>query len=76
MTNIATHKVHQYLKTNNLGRVITPVHDELVCSAKIGFTDQVKSAIIEIMESTNNDLNFKYHIKAKAYGDFKCWQKA
>jgi DNA polymerase I-like protein with 3'-5' exonuclease and polymerase domains len=76
MTNAATVLVADYLKKNNLGRVLMPVHDELVCSVRKDKVDVAKREIVRIMESTNDILGFKYKIKAKPYGPFECWRKA
>jgi DNA polymerase-1 len=76
MTNSATYLIADYFKKHNLGRLLFPVHDEIVCSAKKDKIEEAKSAIVSIMESTNDLMNFKYRIKAKAYGGFQCWRKA
>lgn len=75
MNNMATYLVADYFKANSLGRMLYPVHDELVCSAKENRVEEAKENIVRIMEITNQRLGFKYPIKAQAYGGFKCWQK-
>lgn len=76
MTNAATYLIADYLKTSKLGRVLMPVHDEIVCSIRKDKIDLAKQEIVRIMESTNDILGFKYRIKAKPYGPFECWKKA
>jgi DNA polymerase I len=76
MTNMATYLIADYFKKNSLGRLMYSVHDEIVCSAKKDRTEEAKAAIVNIMESTNDLIGFKYKIKAKSYGPFECWKKA
>lgn len=76
MTNMATYLIADYFKKTGLGRLLFPVHDEIVCSVKKDRTEEAKTAIVSIMESTNDLMGFKYKIKAKAYGPFSCWKKA
>ncbi len=76
MTNYATYKVSEYLRNNNLGRVLIPIHDELVCSVKKNNIEEGKFAIVSIMESANDFLKFEYRVKAVSYGPFECWKKA
>lgn len=76
MTNISTYLIKEYFERNKTGRFMFPVHDECVVSANTGKVDEVKLSIVNIMESTNDRLGFKYKIKAKPYGAFECWKKA
>lgn len=76
MTNIATYTIAKHFKDNKLGRFLFPVHDEIVCSSLLDKVEESKFAIVNIMESTNDILGFKYRIKAKSYGGFSCWRKA
>ena len=76
MTNMATYYIADHLKRYELGRLLFPVHDEIVCSVKQSLIDAGKYSIIALMEKSNEHLGFKYRIKAKSYGGFPCWQKA
>ncbi len=76
MTNIATYQISRWLKDHKQGRLLFPVHDEIVCSIKKDCVDQAIAAIINIMEDSNDSLGFRYRIKSKAYGPFERWQKA
>lgn len=76
MTNTATYLIADHFKREGLGRFMMAVHDEIVCSVKIGREEEAKSAIVNIMESANDVLGFKYRVKAVPYGPMKCWGKA
>lgn len=76
MTNIATYEISKYLKHTGIGRLLFPVHDEIVCSIKKGFEEQGMSDIVSLMQQSNQALGFKYKIKAKAYGPYPYWRKA
>ena len=75
MTNIATYEIAKYLKDQQIGRFMIPIHDEIVCSVKRDFTDIGMSSIVRLMEQSNDVLGFKYRIKAKSYGSINCYSR-
>lgn len=76
MNNAATYLVAEALESKGMGKLMMPIHDEIVCSVNRNLVEESKLEIVRQMESVNSILGFKYPIKAKPYGGFEFWQKA
>lgn len=76
MCNMAVYRVHEFLKSNNYGRLWFSVHDEIVCEVSTDYTDASISGIVQCMEGVNKYVNFKYPVHTKPYGPFPSWRKA
>jgi len=57
------------------GKGLFSVHDEIVAQVPIADAETEKARLIQVMENISKDFNFKYSLKAVAYGPFDCWKK-
>ena len=63
---------------NDYGTVAYPlfsVHDEILVETKIGYEEVTMRKLVGIMEGVSKDFNFKYPLKAVAYGPLDKWSK-
>ena len=67
-----------WLKDNNEGNALFSVHDEIVCQVYQQDPQRpywLMRELEETMERVSLDFNFKYPLKAVAYGPLACWGK-
>lgn len=76
MTNMATYRIAEYLKSKGIGRLWFSVHDEIVCEVKKELAEEAKAAIVRLMEEVNDYVKFKYRVSAKSYGPLPYWNKS
>lgn len=67
--------MHEFLKQSQEGRTLFSVHDEILCEVREQASFMAMNTLVIIMEGVSNQFNFKYPLKAKAYGPLKFWQK-
>lgn len=51
------------------------VHDEILAECPKDMAEECKATLIQIMEDVSKDFNFKYPLKAVAYGPLDKWSK-
>jgi DNA polymerase I-like protein with 3'-5' exonuclease and polymerase domains len=74
--NRAFYKFSDFCKVNELGgNALFSVHDEILCEVPERYVLQFMGFLKEIMEQVTEDFNFKYPLKAIAYGPLKMWSK-
>lgn len=73
--NRAYYRFHNHIEEIGIGRGLFSVHDEIVGEVKEGWDEIGKDILINFMEASNTDFNFKYPIKAVSYGPLKFWTK-
>lgn len=74
--NRAFYRFHNFLKESNSGRGLFTVHDEIVCEVPKDQASFRMKQLEYFMDESTNDFNFKYRLKAKAYGPLDKWEKA
>lgn len=74
--NRAFYRIKQWAKEAEQHIVpLFSVHDEILCETWPGIAELAKQDIIRIMEQSTQDFEFKYPLKAVAYGPLTCWSK-
>lgn len=75
--NRAYYRFHDSLwdSGSRYGRGLFTVHDEIVAEIEDGMFDIGMAELVRIMQQSTNDFNFKYPLKAKAYGPLTMWSK-
>ena len=73
--NRAFYRVSDRLKIQKCGRALFSVHDEILCEIPKGTEKSIMGQLVKIMEQTTQDFNFKYPLKAVAYGPLDFWSK-
>lgn len=76
ITHTAFSDISQYLRTNQLGRGLWPVHDELVISVIKNRAGHAWHLLKRSMEVVGENLNFQIPLTAKIYGPLERWSKA
>ena len=68
--NRAYYRFHTLLKEHGLGRALFPVHDEIVAEVQNDpqIIEHFMMQLTRKMEQSTQDFDFKYPLKAKAYG--------
>jgi len=75
MTNMASYLIQDYLVSNDYGRLLFTVHDEVVCEVRNDYVQQSIQGIINCMGVPNAFLNLKYIVTCKPYGPLQYWSK-
>jgi DNA polymerase I-like protein with 3'-5' exonuclease and polymerase domains len=57
------------------GRALFSVHDEILCEVGVKSWEVCKQVLVNIMEEVSKDFNFRYPLKAVAYGPLDKWSK-
>lgn len=73
--NRAFYRIADFITANEYGRALFSVHDEILCEVKSNKAESVRKRLIYCMEESTADFNFKYPLKAVAYGPLNMWSK-
>ena len=76
--NRAFYLFANWLKKNAEGRALFSVHDEILCEVYQQDPQRpywLMQELVDTMESVSKDFNFKYPLKAVAYGPLDKWSK-
>lgn len=73
--NRAFYRFQDWCKEFDHGRALFTVHDEIVAEVWSNQAEQCKLNLEVIMERSTQDFNFKYPLRAKAYGPLIAWSK-
>ncbi len=75
--NRAFYRIADCLKQQGLGRALFSVHDEILLEVENEpqVIERFKEALINTMSLSTVDFNFKYPLKAVAYGPLTKWSK-
>jgi len=74
ITNKAYIEFNRYLRENNYGRALFPIHDEILAEVKKEFADIAKTKLVGIMVSQGDKINMSIPLKAEPSDIMYRWE--